>query len=175
MRKQVLLGLLFTLGLSASVQAQALSLDQLIAYQKGGLSVMNNSLIGRGWVFKGKEEAEGAPAECDFPMITWLYGQSTNDASKADAFVFLGKQADCSYIVSYQVFNPLYVKQIRAAVAAYNMKLIDTQVVSNALNEPGVKELYQGATYTVEVVTASRKSSASALMNYYYIMVYKRS
>lgn len=186
MLKKLLLLSFCLVGLTLSSHSQALTLDQLISYQKGGLSVINNSLVAKGWVFRGKTvtedsdeseevaEGEAKTENCGFTPVTWVFEPTGYDSNRALAFLNFSRNAECSDIVLYQTPSITALYNIKATIKKYGMELYDTSVAEIG-DSGGVVESYVGANYIVKVITSSSENGSGKLTNDYYFIVIPKS
>jgi hypothetical protein len=159
-------------GLHASVLAQQISLDELIAFRNADYDQINGTLLSRGWVFKG---ANDLPQEegnsCTFQEAMWLYGAVSSE--KANSFFAVDKgYGDCPNYVGYQTMDVSTFNKIRASIAKYKMEQVNSEVGNDEEGRAFVTTTYQGAKYKVLLTVYTSKDRLGIPDNFYGVGVY---
>jgi hypothetical protein len=166
---------IFLTGLSLSCDAQILTLDNLIEIHKSGLAKFNSDLLAKGWIFKGRESEASSDEGCDFP-ISWAFSPSQSDYSEASAFVILTHRGQaCTRLISYQTSSKAAFKIIKSRIVQYKMNLINSKVVNSVDGSgSGIKEMYEGSNYTIEVITSTyTEGNAKPVQSYIFVLTPK--
>lgn len=163
--------LLITLT-AGCLNAQSLSLDNLLAMQQGGPGAINRILLPRGWVFTGHDD--NIVSRCDFQSVSWAYSLSSQ-SDKAAAFLNLVKDRECQYAIGYQTGRLETYNAIMATIARYGMVQTDSDVETSAAGESSVVEYYTGKNYTVKVSVSSGENDMGELRNSYVFAVFLKS
>lgn len=136
-----------------TIQAQILSLDQLVNLQTKDLEYVNEFLVSRGWQFDSSE----AETDEDMGKAIWGYGKSDFDPEKAVAWFYLIYSPGYESVIRYQTHNKSHYTSIKNRIAALGMKLVDSQIVDD-----GLYSVYLGKNYAIKVISSSSRDSAVA-------------
>lgn len=161
MKHLLTLIILFTFS---SVQAQYLTLDQLVNLQTRDLEYVNLFLVNKGWDFNSAE------AETDETMgdAVWAYGKSEVDSERATAWFHLRYSQGYQSSIVYQMNSKTHYTLIKNRVVALGMKLVSSEIIDD-----GLLSVYIGKNYAVKIVSSAAKEDASA--KYLFTILTKES
>ncbi len=136
-----------------TIQAQNLSLDQLVSLQTKDLEYVNEFLVSRGWQF------DSSQAETDDKMgrAVWAHGKSNFDPEIAEAWFDLVYSPGYESTIRYQTHNKTQYTVIKNRMAALGMKLLSSEIV-----EDGLLSVYLGNYFAIKITSSSSRDSAVA-------------
>lgn len=148
--------------ISIMVNAQKISLDDLIALRKKDIVAVEENLTSKGWsLLKSSESIDG-----DFAQVTFAYNKSAYD-DKADSFI---DYYDSSHLnlkrIKVQVHKTEDYNSLLARIKSIGFKLIDSNV-----KEGEIIKFYQGATTTIQVKISTDKDESNSTYTIYTLLI----
>lgn len=158
----------------ASVNAQDISLSNLIAIRDGSVETANSILLGKGWLFKGLEENIYSQNGCEYKQTVWDF-EPNNSSDAAKGFINLYTNSNCQAFVGYVIFNLTSYQKIRQAVEKYGMHLVNSRTErDNDNGSPYTESTFAGAKYKVVIQVVNNSESREGTKNMYQIYIYKK-
>ena len=144
------------------INAQGLTLDQLISFQKKDVSEINDILIGKGWSFSNSTEE----TTDNYGVTKWSYDKNKWEEGKAQAWLTQSFGQDLPSRIVYQISSkPVYLA-IKQSIISYKMRKVNSKVGDNKIITD-----YQGKNYTVRIESINNESND---ISYYTITIFAK-
>jgi len=146
----VLLSMFILAILPFQINAQGLTLDQLISFQKKDVSEINDILISKGWSFSNSTEE----TTDNYGVTKWSYEKNKWEEGKAQAWLTQSFGQDLPSRIVYQISSkPVYLA-IKQSMILYRMRKVNSKVGDNKIITD-----YQGKSYTVRIENVNNQSN----------------
>lgn len=128
--------------LPIKLYAQALTLDQLISFQKKNVSEINDILISKGWNFNSSTDE----TEDDYGETIWSFSKSRCEDNTDETYLTLWFGSDYPNQIGYQTSSKSVYLSIKESIIKYGMKIVNSKV-----GDDQILTDYQGKNYTVRI------------------------
>ncbi|UQB69150.1 hypothetical protein [Epilithonimonas zeae] len=161
--KNFLLLIIFSL-INIALQAQNLSLAQLLEIRKKNLANAEEYLVSKGWEFK---EAGKADFNEEFSQVFFLYNKVPDQPDHAESYILYAFKNDFDKTkITIQFFKKAKYTEYMNAIKGYGCKLISSEIVDNEM-----KKIYRGATTTFIIRSTTGENNYGDEIGFWYLSI----
>jgi len=154
--------LMFILAiLPFKINAQGLTLDQLISFQKKDISEVNDILISKGWSFSNSKKE----TTVEDGFTRWSYDKILGQGAQAWITKFFAENT--SSRIGYQFVSKQDYLALKKSIISYGMKKLDSKVGDNY-----IMTYYVGKNYAVRIINVIKESDTDS---YYIFTIYTKT
>lgn len=135
--------------LPCEINAQDLTLNELILFQKNDVSEINDILISKGWSFSSSRDV----TTDYYGDAKWAYDKNRGE-DIALAWLTVSFSPDGPSQIAYQTSSKQVYLNIKQSIISYGMKKVNSKVGENKIITD-----YQGKNYTVRIQSSISKSN----------------
>jgi len=150
------------LFLSASSNAQNLSLDEALSLRKKGIASVEEYLTNKGWDLISAQE----PVESKLGTMTFAYKKSEYD-DKAQSFL----NYYYSPITGRKRLNIQINKKENYNLYLSKLKTLGVRIITSKIKDGEIYKTYQGPTTTIQVVVATQSEYSSTKTTYSFFIL----
>lgn len=143
-----------------NVNAQSLTLDQLVNLQAKDLEYVNEFLLNRGWRF----DSSVAETEDSMGTAIWAFGKSEYDTERAVGWFRLLYSPGYESSIKYQIHSKNYYTLIKNRITSLGMKLVNSEIL-----DEGLLSVYVGQKYAVKILSSSSTDEAVSKYIFYFL------